>query len=114
MKCTQISSIPAPADIQQRYHGPQEKEKIAGQRIERNYYAHMFNETASLTDEVAYRANIAALTEAMKSKLSSLQDRIKAIKRIRIQLKCDSTHAGETHAKLTAEAVKRLLMTLKI
>lgn len=108
MPPVKISPVPSPVNIETKFFGPEEKVKIHGQKKEpRSSYSYAFNETASLTDSVAYDANVAALVQAIESKPQWMQKHIQVIEQIRNQLKVDPTQVGKTDLQLKIEAVKR-------
>jgi metal-responsive CopG/Arc/MetJ family transcriptional regulator len=109
MPIPQVSTIPTPIDINSKYYGPQEKEKIKGEKAPREKYGYAFNETNSLIDLVAYKANIEALTAVMSMEKppQSLKGRVRDIREIKEKLADDPAYENKSKRKLIEEAVKR-------
>lgn len=99
----------SPVNIRRQFCGPEEIVKTAKTKPSRDHYVLAFNETVSLTDEVAYQANVAALTKAVQNNSKDLANRVCSIDRIKTDLRAKPHFQKKTELEITQEAVKRYL-----
>lgn len=102
-----MGALSSPVNIRRQFHGPEEIVKTPGAKPSRDHYTLAFNETVSLADEVAYKANIAALTDAVQKNSQHLAKRVSLIDVIKTDLRAKPQFQNKSELEITQEAVKR-------